>query len=165
MTKILKSRLLRILRSSTLGGFTWTWMWLRLLMLSFSTGALILAARTFSVSSFKDRWTEGCGKSDVTQRHEWKRLTFPARAESGGQGPRRPAAGGRGGRMHAGVVPLWRIRGDPTQVTLMLLDALTAGHVQPLLLTITARGGDKNVQKRICFRPEKSAFLQSSSKI
>lgn len=40
--------------------------------------------------------------------------------------------------MHSAVVPLSGVRGQGAEVTVVLLDALTAGHIQPLWLAVTA---------------------------
>lgn len=48
--------------------------------------------------------------------------------------------------MHSGVIPLSGVRGHAAEVTLVLLDPLTAAHVQPLRLAITEESREGETQ-------------------
>lgn len=74
------------------------------------------------------------------------RLTVPAGAEPRGEGPGR-FAGGRGGGMHSGIVPLSGDGGHVAEVAPQLLDALTARHVQPIRLAVA--GEQKETQEEV----------------
>ena len=75
-------------------------------------------------------------RMQVRRRRRAETLTVPARAEPGGERPG-GFAEGEGEGTHSAVVPLSGGGGHVAEVTLELLDPLTAHHVQPLRLPIT----------------------------